>query len=77
MENALVHQAGDVEALTAHISLLDKDRNLLAKLRRSSLEDIHTITWQAAGKRLHEVYAETIADFSRGRATDVLRRVSP
>src|SRR6202041_3576425 len=52
MENALVHRAGDVSALTQHLTMLDEDRELLGRLRRSSLKTAPDITWAAAGARL-------------------------
>jgi glycosyltransferase involved in cell wall biosynthesis len=60
MRDALVHQAGDVEALTQHIRLLNEDRSLLEGLRRKSLDGAQQITWSAAGARLLEVYRESI-----------------
>jgi glycosyltransferase involved in cell wall biosynthesis len=63
MENALVHRIGDVEALTEHISMLDRDRGLLEKLRTGGLRTAPEITWTAAGVRLLDVYQDVIADF--------------
>ena len=60
MENALVHHAGDVEALTHDFSVLNDDRALLERLRTASLSTLHEITWTAAGERLLSVYRETI-----------------
>jgi len=60
MENALVHHAGDVEALTHHFSVLNDDRALLERLRTASLSTLQEITWTAAGERLLSVYRETI-----------------
>ena len=68
MENALVHPVGDVEELTRHITLLDANPNLLAKLRAESLSTIEKITWKAAGVRLLSVYRQTIAAY-RGLAS--------
>jgi glycosyltransferase involved in cell wall biosynthesis len=62
MEDALVHPAADVPALTKHMSLLNEDRRLLAKLREASLSTRDEITWKAAGRRLVEVYAETVTN---------------
>jgi hypothetical protein len=56
MENALVHRVGDVATLTEHVSLLDRDRALLEKLRLASLSTISEITWPAAGLKLLQVY---------------------
>lgn len=64
MENALVHHVGDVNALTQHITMLNEDRQLLAKLRTVSLQAIPEITWGAAGVRLLQVYRKVIASKS-------------
>lgn len=61
LNNALIHQAGDIKTLTQHISLLEENRELLGKLRASSLSTIHEITWQAAGTRLLNVYRDILA----------------
>jgi glycosyltransferase involved in cell wall biosynthesis len=60
MENALIHHAGDVQALRRHMDMLNKDRVLLLRLRSASLSTAHEITWTAAGARLLDVYRETI-----------------
>lgn len=59
--DALIHQAGDVAALTAHIARLDGDRALLARLREASLAGRDGLSWDAAGRRLLEVYREALA----------------
>ncbi|MDB6000577.1 MAG: glycosyltransferase family 4 protein, partial [Rhizobacter sp.] len=59
-ENALVHQVGDVQALSGHFTLLNENPALLQELRRSSLASAPEITWMAAGRRLVDVYRETI-----------------
>jgi len=61
MENALVHTVGDVNTLAQHIAMLHEDRELLEKLRTSSLSTVSEITWEAAGKKLLQVYRETTA----------------
>ena len=61
MENALVHQVGDVESLTRHITMIYRDRTLLNRLRTSSLSTLGELTWTAAGDRLLDAYRETIA----------------
>lgn len=61
MMTGLVHQVGDVESLTAHITLLHEDRALLERLRAASLAAVPEITWTAAGERLLEVYRETVS----------------
>jgi hypothetical protein len=65
MDNALVHAVGDVAALSSHLRLLHEDRALLRALRASGLALAPTITWTAAGAKLDQVYAETIAAFRR------------
>jgi glycosyltransferase involved in cell wall biosynthesis len=64
MENAMVHHAGDVKALTDQITRLHEDRALLEKLRAACLSGLGDITWTAAGVRLLEVYREVIARHS-------------
>jgi glycosyltransferase involved in cell wall biosynthesis len=63
MENALVHPAGDVDALASHIRLLDQDWNLLIKLRQSSLNGVENLTWTEAGKTLAGAYHKTARTF--------------
>jgi glycosyltransferase involved in cell wall biosynthesis len=60
MENALVHEAGDVETLTEHINLLNEDRELLEKLRSNSLGRAHEMTWSKSGTSLLNMYKEVI-----------------
>jgi hypothetical protein len=66
MQHGLVHAVGDVSALTSHLDQLDSDRTLLGRLRAASLAGVGEITWRAAGARLLDVYAETIAEHRRG-----------
>jgi glycosyltransferase involved in cell wall biosynthesis len=70
MENALVHQVGDVSTLTQHITMLNADRGLLKRLRVASLASISEITWTAAGVRLLEVYREAIEVHRAGRSIE-------
>ncbi len=63
MKNAMVHRIGDVEALTEHLSMLDRDRGLLEKLRNGGLKTAPSITWNAAGNRLLDVYRNVIAEY--------------
>jgi len=58
--NALVHPVGDVDMLAEHITLLSQDRNRLVQLRTASLSTLSEITWNAAGRRLLDVYANVI-----------------
>lgn len=64
MENALVHPSGDVEALASHIRLLDEDRNLLMKLRQSSLTGVEDLKWTEAGKALAGAYLKVTGTLS-------------
>lgn len=59
--NGMIHPSGDVQMLTEHINLLNRDRALLAELRAKSLEDVSSLTWVGAGKRLREIYQQAIA----------------
>lgn len=63
MDNALVHPGRDVKALTAHIKLVNSDRELLARLREKSLETASEITWSAAGWKLYHSYREAMRRF--------------
>jgi glycosyltransferase involved in cell wall biosynthesis len=59
--NALVHRAGDVQALSEHLSRLDGNRGLLTKLRNRSNETIDELTWHAAGRKMFESYKRMVA----------------
>lgn len=67
MDNSLVHRVGDVETLAQHMTLLHDDRELLNRLRTAGLAGVHQITWTAAGRRLLDVYQETIAMYAQSR----------
>lgn len=58
MQNGLVHAAGDVAAVQEHVSLLHRDRGLLARLREASLGGIAKLTWDEAAARLVGTYRE-------------------
>jgi glycosyltransferase involved in cell wall biosynthesis len=60
MQNALVHEVGNVESLAQHITLLNDDRTLLERLRAASLRTVHEITWNAAGVKLLQAYREVL-----------------
>lgn len=59
--NGFVHGVGDVEELSRQLTLLDQDRNVLARLRERCLTDAINYTWSAAGERLLAAYKEAIA----------------
>jgi glycosyltransferase involved in cell wall biosynthesis len=56
MENALVHEIGDVDALRKHITMLYRNPDLLAKLRGGAIRSRGDLTWKAAGVSLLEAY---------------------
>ncbi len=60
MGTGMVHQIGDVRALSQQITLLHEDRALLQRLRANSLKVCPEITWTAAGARLLDAYHLTI-----------------
>jgi glycosyltransferase involved in cell wall biosynthesis len=59
--NALVHRAGDVDALREHITAVYRSRELLETLREGSLSTAPAFTWRRAGERLLEIYREVAA----------------
>lgn len=59
--DAMVHPIRDVATLSAQISHLNRDRQLLADLRQSSIESAKKLRWKDAGVRLAEIYS-TIAE---------------
>lgn len=65
-ENALVHPARDVETLTRQITSLDRDRDLLARLRTESLRTVDGLSWAAAGKTLLSIYQAVGRGRTRG-----------
>lgn len=60
MENALVHEVGDVKALTKHITMLHEDRELLERLRAAALQTAPEVTWTEAGIKLLQAYHEVL-----------------
>lgn len=73
MENALVHEVGDVATLCDHMTLLHDNHALLTKLRDAGLRLAPRITWEAAGEKLVEVYREVIAAYAESRCTATAR----
>jgi glycosyltransferase involved in cell wall biosynthesis len=63
-KSGFVHPVGDVEALSAHITTLAEDRDLLARMRAGTLESAPGFTWERAGERLLEVYREVVVSSS-------------
>jgi glycosyltransferase involved in cell wall biosynthesis len=62
MENALIHKAGDVAALTGHIRMLYEDRGLLSRFRENSLAKRGDLSWTAAGRVLLTAYRDALKD---------------
>jgi glycosyltransferase involved in cell wall biosynthesis len=63
MEEGLVHAPGDVAALTEHLRLVDRDRELLLRLREHALANARRLTWAAAGEALEQAYVEGLRRF--------------
>jgi glycosyltransferase involved in cell wall biosynthesis len=61
LENSLVHDIGDVDALAAHITLLHEDRALLGWLRSGCLQTAPEVTWDAAGIALVDAYRQALS----------------
>ena len=61
MKTGLVHRVGDIASLKDQITRLHEDRALLGRLRAASLEAAREITWTAVGRKLLQVYRETVA----------------
>jgi glycosyltransferase involved in cell wall biosynthesis len=59
-QDALVHRAGDVEALAGHLRSLAGDPALMRVLRANSLAGIDELTWDAAADALLSAYAEGV-----------------
>ncbi len=65
MVNALIHRAGDVETLAEHMTLLQKDRSLLRRLKAGALASAPDATWESAGRTLLAAYEHAVRDVSR------------
>jgi glycosyltransferase involved in cell wall biosynthesis len=59
--NALVHRVGDVDTLSAQLSLISEDEAIWRRLRDTGLKSRDAISWNAAGERLAEIYTEEAA----------------
>jgi glycosyltransferase involved in cell wall biosynthesis len=56
LRDGLVHRAGDTGMLAEHISMVDRDRELLRRLRAGTLAAIPGLTWERGAEELLEVY---------------------
>ena len=61
LEGGLVHPAGDLETLTEHLRLLDRDPGLLARLRAETLARRDELTWEQGARDLERHYRELLA----------------
>lgn len=59
--DGMVHQVGDVRALSNHFTALHKDRTLLHRLRAASLAGAVDLTWRAAARELLDAYRRSLA----------------
>ena len=59
--DALVHPKRSVEILTQHLNLLSGSREFLSRLRHNSLETRDTLTWEAAGKTLYQIFQNKVS----------------
>jgi glycosyltransferase involved in cell wall biosynthesis len=57
-QDSFVHDVGDVDALTQHLTLLHSDRERLAAMRAACLEAAPGLTWTMAGRRLLGAYEQ-------------------
>lgn len=67
MENALVHNVGDVGALSRQITEVHDHPELLAKLRAGALRSRAEWTWTEAGNVLRIQYEKAVQRFSESR----------
>ena len=65
LREGLVHTRGDVATLTEQLRCLDRDRELLHRLRTGALVNAAGLTWASAAERLVNAYAEGLDRFSR------------
>src|SRR5581483_2309251 len=72
MHDAMVHRVGDVGTLSAQITMLDKDRRFLQKLREASLSTMHQLTWIMAGRKLLDVYSQVLVAKQSSKSADVM-----
>jgi glycosyltransferase involved in cell wall biosynthesis len=58
--HGLVHKPRDVSALTEHLRLLAWDDVRRASLRHEVIEWSSALTWESAGRRMLEIYADAL-----------------
>jgi len=59
--HGLVHEAGDVQALTAQLDLLDRSPATLHRLRDAAIAHAPELSWEAAARSLLAAYGRTPA----------------
>ena len=64
--HGLVHEAGDVETLTAQLDLLDRSPETLHRLRDAAMAHAPELSWEAAGRSLLAAYGRTAAGEADG-----------
>jgi glycosyltransferase involved in cell wall biosynthesis len=70
MKAGLIHRIGDVDEITRQFTLLDSDRALLNRLSTSCIEMAPSLTWDASGSLLLNVYKRAISQNAiKGPAT--------
>jgi glycosyltransferase involved in cell wall biosynthesis len=60
MQNGMIHSMRNTKELISHLDLMEVNRELLSRLRESSLATSSEITWTAAGKTLIENYLSKV-----------------
>lgn len=66
--NGLVHPVADVETLVDQLTLLEREPELLERLRDGCLAARSEFTWSSAGTRLLDAYREVVASNPPARA---------
>lgn len=66
--HALIHKAGDVAMLTAHLDLMHRDSELRARMRAACIDDRSRLGWDAAAVALIHAY-ETASNLRLDRAS--------
>jgi glycosyltransferase involved in cell wall biosynthesis len=61
LESGLVHEAGDLPSLVEHLRLVDRDRELLTRLRRNAVASRPNLTWEYSAREIAGLYREVIA----------------
>jgi hypothetical protein len=71
--NGLLHEAGDLDTLAAHIDLLYEQEKVRRMLRTAALAHAQQLTWTAAGRELVYAYRAALdrpAEDAYGRPSE-------